>query len=103
VGLGINVEKTKYILVSCHQNAGQSQNIQIANRSFENLSQFRCLGMTVTNQKLIQEESKRRLNAGNACYNSVQNLVCSHLLSKTVKIRICRTTVFPVVLYGHET
>jgi hypothetical protein len=29
--------------------------------------------MTVTNQNLIQEEIKRRLNSGNACYHSVQN------------------------------
>jgi hypothetical protein len=40
--------------------------IKIANRSFENVSQFKCLGTTVTNQNLIQEEIKRRLNSGNA-------------------------------------
>jgi hypothetical protein len=49
---------------------------------FENVSQFRYLGMTVTNQNLIQEEIKRRLNSGCACYHSVQNLLSSHLLSK---------------------
>jgi hypothetical protein len=35
------------------------------------------LGMTVTNQNFIQEEIKRRLNSGNACYLSVQNLMSS--------------------------
>jgi hypothetical protein len=39
VGLEINVEKTKYMLLSCHQNAGQNRDIEIANRSFENVSQ----------------------------------------------------------------
>jgi hypothetical protein len=29
-----------------------------------------------------QEEFKRRLNSGNACYHSVQNLLSSRLLSK---------------------
>jgi hypothetical protein len=38
------------------------------------VSQFRYLGTTVTNQNLIQEEIKRRLNSGNAHYHSVQNL-----------------------------
>jgi hypothetical protein len=42
--------------------------IKIAYRSFENVTQFKYLGTTVTNQNLIQEEIKRRLNSGNACY-----------------------------------
>jgi hypothetical protein len=52
---------------------------------------------------LIQEEIKRRLNSGNACYYSVQNLLSSQLLSKNLKIRIYRTIILPVVLYGYET
>jgi hypothetical protein len=59
--------------------------------------------MTVTNQNLIQEEIKRRLNSGNACYHSVQNLLSPRLLSKNVKVRIYKTIVLPVVLYGCET
>jgi hypothetical protein len=45
----------------------------------------------------------RRLNSGNACYHSVQNLLSSRLLSKNVKLRIYETIVLPVVLYGCET
>jgi hypothetical protein len=52
---------------------------------------------------LIQEEIKRRLNSGNACCHSVQNLLSSRLLSKNVKIRIYKTIILPVVLYGCET
>jgi hypothetical protein len=82
VGLEVNVEKTKYMLVSRYQNAGQTREIEIGNRSFENMSQFKYLGTTVTNQSFIQEEIKRKLNSGNACYHSVQNLLSSRLLSK---------------------
>jgi hypothetical protein len=71
VGLEVNAEKTKYMLLSLHQNAGQTHNIKIGDRSFENVAQFRYLVTTVTNQNLIQEEIKRRLNSGNACYYSV--------------------------------
>jgi hypothetical protein len=85
VGLEVNVEKTKYMLVSRDQNAGQNRDIEIGNRSFENVSQFRYLGTTVTNQNLILEEIKMRLNPGNACYHSVQNLLYCRLLSKNVK------------------
>jgi hypothetical protein len=52
----INVEKTKYMSLSRHKNAGQNRDIEIANRSFENVSQFKYLGTTVANQNLIQEE-----------------------------------------------
>jgi hypothetical protein len=61
------------MLLSHHQNAGQNRDIKIANRSSENMSQFKCLGMIVTNPNLIQEENKRKLNSSNACYHSVQN------------------------------
>jgi hypothetical protein len=90
IGLEINVDKTKYMLLSRHQNVDQNRDVKIANRPFENVSQFKYLGMTVTNQNLIQEEIMRRLNSGNACYHSVQNLLSSRLLSKNLKIRITR-------------
>jgi hypothetical protein len=58
VGLEVNVEKTKYMLVSRYQNASQTREIKIGNRSLENVSQFKYLGTTVTNQNLIQEENE---------------------------------------------
>jgi hypothetical protein len=57
----------------------------------------------VTIKNFIQEEIKRRLNSGNACYHSVRNLLSSHLLPKNIKIRIYNTIILPVVLYGCET
>jgi uncharacterized protein YjbI with pentapeptide repeats len=41
-----------------------------------------------------------RMKLGNACYYSVQNLLSSSLLSKTLKIKIYRTIILPMVLYG---
>jgi hypothetical protein len=67
------------------------------------VSQFTYLGTTVSNQNLIPEEIKRRLNSGNVCYHSVQNLLSSRLLSKNVKVRIYKTIILPVILYGCET
>jgi hypothetical protein len=42
----------------------QNHDIKIGDRSFENVAQFKYLGMTITNKNLIQEEIKRRLNSG---------------------------------------
>jgi hypothetical protein len=52
------------MLLYRYQNAGQIYDIKIANRCFENVAKFRHLGTTITNQNLIQEEIKRRLNSG---------------------------------------
>jgi hypothetical protein len=41
VGIEVNVEKIKYMLLSRQQNVGQNRDIKIANRSFENVSQFK--------------------------------------------------------------
>jgi hypothetical protein len=45
-GLNINAEKTQYMIISCHLNSGQNQNIRIANESFENVAKFKYLRMT---------------------------------------------------------
>jgi hypothetical protein len=91
------------MLLSRHQNVGQNRDIKIATRSFENVSQFKYLETTVTNQNLIQEEIKRRMNSGSTSYNSVQTLPSSCLLSKNLNIRIYKTILLSAVLYGCET
>jgi hypothetical protein len=87
VGLDVNSEKTKYMLVSRCQKAGQRQSIKIGNRSFEIVVKFKYLGTTLSDQNCIHEEIKSRLNSGNACYHSVQSLLSSGLLSRNVKVK----------------
>jgi hypothetical protein len=99
----VNAEKTKYMVMSRDQNAGQNGYIQIGNKSSETVKRFKYLGTTLTIQNSIHEEIKSRLKLGNACYHSVQNLLSSSLLSKNVKIQIYRTIMLPVVLYGCES
>ena len=73
------------------------------NSTFKRVEEFKYLGTTLTNQNSTPEEIKSRLRSGNACYHSVQNLLSSSLLSKNLKIKIYRTIILPVVLYGCET
>jgi hypothetical protein len=89
--------------MSRDQNIGQNRDIKIGNKSFENVSQFKYLGTTVTNRNLIQEEIKRKPNSGNACYHSVQNPLSSLLLSKNLKVRIYEAIILAVVLYRCQT
>jgi hypothetical protein len=67
------------------------------------VAQFNYFGTIVTNQIMIQEEIKSRCNLGNTCYHPVQNLLSSRLLSRNIKIRIYKTIILLVVLYGGET
>ena len=87
VGQYVNADKTKCMVMSRDQNAGRSHRTKTDDISFEIMEQFRYLGSTVTNQNFIQEEIKCRLNLGNACYHSVQNLLSSSLLSKNIRIK----------------
>jgi hypothetical protein len=76
---------------------------KLTSRYFENVAQFRYLGTTITNRNLIREEIKRRVNSGNACYYSVQNVLSFYLLSENVTIIMYKITILSVVLYGRET
>jgi len=77
--------------------------VRIDNSTFERVEEFKYLGTTLTNKNSIAKEIKGRLRSGNACYHSVQNLLSSRLLSKNLEIKIYRTIILPVVLYGCET
>jgi hypothetical protein len=60
VGREVITEKTEYMLLSRHQNAGKSRDVKISNRCFEHVVQFTYLRTTITNTNLIQEKIKRR-------------------------------------------
>jgi hypothetical protein len=102
-GLKVNSEKTKYMFMSRHQTSGQSNYIRVANKSFERVAKFKHLGARLTDQNCIHEEIRSRLNSGNACYHAVQNLLSSRLLSRNVRIKIYKTIILRVVLYGCKT
>jgi hypothetical protein len=56
VGLEVNSEKTKYMLMSRSQKVGQKRSIKIANRSFADAAKFKYLGTTLTDQNCMHEE-----------------------------------------------
>jgi hypothetical protein len=52
VGLEVNMEKTTYMVMSRHQNVEQDHNLLVADKLFENVTNFRYLVTTVTNIKI---------------------------------------------------
>ncbi|KAJ4435464.1 hypothetical protein ANN_18080 [Periplaneta americana] len=103
IGLEVNSEKTKYMIMSHDEDIVRNGNIKIENLSFEEVEKFKYPGATVTNINDTREEIKHRINMGNACYYSVEKLLSSSLLSKNLKVRIYKTVILPIVLYGCET
>jgi hypothetical protein len=66
IGLEVNAEKTKNMVMSRDQNAGQIINIQTG-KSY--------LSTPPTNKNSVHEEIKSRLKLENACYNLVQHFL----------------------------
>ena len=97
-GLEVKVYKAKYKVMSRDQDAGQSHSIKNDNSSFERVEEFKYLGTSLTNQNSTQEEIKNRLNSGNACYHSVQNLLSYSLQSKNLKINPLPALMYQTVL-----
>jgi hypothetical protein len=77
VGLEVNPEKTKYMLMSRSQKIGQNHSIKIAKRSFEDVAKFKHPGTALTDQNCMHEENGSRLNLGNACYHSIHSVLSS--------------------------
>jgi hypothetical protein len=66
IGLEVNTDKSKYMVMSRDRNAGWGQGVKIDNRFIEMVEEFKYLGATLTDQNSIQEEIKSRLKLGNA-------------------------------------
>jgi hypothetical protein len=48
----------------------------------------------------LHSQKKSRLNLGNACYFSIHNLLTSHFIFKSIKIKKYKAIILPVVLYS---
>jgi hypothetical protein len=75
VGLEVNPEKTKHMLMSCCQRVGGMCSIKKMKQPFEDVATFKYLGTTLIDQICMHKEIKSRLNSGNACNCSVQSFV----------------------------
>ena len=95
--LEVNADKAKYMVMSWDQNARQRHSMKSDNSSFERVEEFKYLGATLTNQHSNQEEIKSRMKSGNAFYHLVRNLLSSSLLSKNLKMKVCRTIILPSI------
>jgi hypothetical protein len=102
IGLELNAKKTKYMTIPRDKYARQNHKVNLGDMSFEMLERFRYLGTTLTKQNSIHEDVKNIIKSANVWYNSAQNPLPSSLLSENINVKIYRTVLLPVVLYGCE-
>jgi hypothetical protein len=69
----------------------------------EGLKRVSTLPATKIRQEIVIFPRDIVLGYYTGCYHSMQNLLSSRLLSKILKIKIYRTIILTVVLYGCET
>jgi len=56
IGIEVNADKTKYMIMSRDQNAGRNHNMKIDNSSIERVEEFKYLGKTLTNKILFRKK-----------------------------------------------
>ncbi|KAI5707335.1 hypothetical protein M8J77_000363 [Diaphorina citri] len=102
VGLVINVEKTKYMHFTRGANL-QPGMLEIDGKKYEKVHNFKYLGANIDSKNRTEEEIYARIKSGNRTKFALKKMLSSKLLSHTSKLRIYKTLILPVVLYGAET
>jgi len=67
------------------------------------VAEFIYLGTLISNDNSVQKEIQRLILAGSRTYFAAISLFRNRLLSSSIKIRLYKTLIIPVVTYGAET
>lgn len=103
VGLAINENKTKYLAMERKQGSRVGQNITIDTYNFEVVQSFKYLGSVLNVTNDVEEEIKTRITQGNKSFYALKHLFKSSLVSRATKLRLYKTVVRPIAMYGCET
>lgn len=103
VGLRVNDTKTKYIHFTRNPNNIDQGPLRVDGHEFEKVNSFKYLGVVISNKNTEETEIQNRLNLANGCFYALNKLMSSKLLSQTTKIRLYKTIISPILLYGAET
>lgn len=102
----INEDKTKY-MASVDEGFRENRKISVKTESakmydFEEVDKSKYLGTVFYRKSDIKGEIRQRLMAGNRCIGSLNRILRSKTISRNLKVRIYRTVIRPIVIYGSE-
>jgi hypothetical protein len=103
LGMKINENKTKYMVVSTYEHRRNAGDLRIGNKTFEAVQGFHYLGNIIGNTNNNNKFIKDRIMMGNKAYYANRQLVNSSVISRSSQLQIYRTMVRPVVTYGSES
>lgn len=101
MGLLVNEEKMKCMAIT--RRSEDSSNLKVENKEFEQVKEFKYLGVTLNNKNIMHEEINVRLNAANRCYFAMETIFKSKLISKNVKEKLYISYIRPVLTYACAT
>lgn len=105
IGLRVNEDKTKFLMVSPspRTKAIVGNHLQIGDKKFEVVEEFRYLGAIVNNKGNNSQEISSRIMAGQRAFYGLKRVLTSKNISRNAKVRMYKTLIRPVVLYGCES
>jgi hypothetical protein len=101
MGLAVNAEKTKYMVVI--RGPEDNSKLKVGNNEFEQVKELKYLGVTLNSKNIMHEEVNVKLNAANRCYFAMETLFKSKTLSKKVKEKLYISYIRPLLTYACAT
>ncbi|XP_075979935.1 uncharacterized protein LOC142979060 [Anticarsia gemmatalis] len=103
VGLRISHEKTEYLHMKRYKNTRVARNdLYVGDTTYKGVSKFKYLGCTITDTNTREEEIDIRVQNTLRCSAALHKVLVSGLLSRSTKIRIYKTVIRPILMYGCE-
>ena len=97
VGLKLNIQKTKIMA------SGLITSWQTDGETVETVSDFIFWGSKITADGDCSHETKKHLLLGRKVMTNLDSILKSRDITLPTKVRLVKTMVFPVVMYGCET
>jgi len=101
IGLQTNNTKTKYMIN--RQVGNKVKESELRGKKYEKVESFKYLGTMITSLNEIKTEINSKIAVGNKCYCALGTISKRKSVSQSIKIRLYKTIIRPVVTYGPET
>jgi hypothetical protein len=76
--------------------------VDISGKLYQEVTDFKYLGSIIASDNKRERDIKARMAAGNRSYYALTKIMKSREISTSTKLKICRTIIRPVVIYGCE-